>query len=680
MKKLKTILQSNIITIFIFLITVFYILFYLNNKPESKYTKNENIITGYIYECDRKEDKIVLKVKGKENILVNYYDDFKCELGSYIKAYGEIKKPEKNTNFYLFNYQNYLLTKKINYIFKADKIEKINTKIPFIYQIKNYLNKHIENYKSKPYLEALVLGKDDNIKENVIESYQTNGISHLLAISGAQITLFSCGLLFILSKLFSKNTSYLFTIMFLLFYLFITNFQSSILRAVAFFIILTINKQFELKISTLKLLIITLCTLLIINPYLIYSLGFILSFTVSFFLILFKGLINKYQNYFSKTLVISLIAFLSSAPIIINSFFKINLLSPIINLYFVPLVTFIIYPLALLTFIFKPLDNIFLNVVTIMENASLKLSNIDILNLSMSHINIIFFIIYYLIIIFILYNWQKGRNYVIVFFIILLIHHNINYLNPYSTLTMIDVGQGDSFLLKLKHNKANILIDTGGIASYDDRKPYDIAKNILIPYLNAEGVNKLDYLIITHGDFDHGGMAKNLIKNFKIKHIILNRENNNLEKEIIKKFKGKITNISEGIIKIENITLNFLNGLNTYDENKASLIIYTNIENRNILLMGDATKESENYILNTYNLPKMDILKVGHHGSNTSTSKKLIKKISPKISLISAGKNNIYGHPHQETLKKLKNSDVYITKKDGAVKINLNNFTIKTAR
>ena len=680
MKKLKIILQSNIITIFIFLITVFYILFYLNNKPESKYTKNENIITGYIYECDRKEDKIVLKVKGKENILVNYYDDFKCELGSYIKAYGEIKKPEKNINFYLFNYQNYLLTKKINYIFKADKIEKINTKIPFIYQIKNYLNKHIENYKSKPYLEALVLGKDDNIKENVIESYQTNGISHLLAISGAQITLFSCGLLFILSKLFSKNTSYLFTIMFLLFYLFITNFQSSILRAVAFFIILTINKQFELKVSTLKLLIITLCILLIINPYLIYSLGFILSFTVSFFLILFKGLINKYQNYFSKTLVISLIAFLSSAPIIINSFFKINLLSPIINLYFVPLVTFIIYPLALLTFIFKPLDNIFLNIVTIMEKASLKLSNIDILNLSMSHINIIFFIIYYLIIIFILYNWQKGRNYIIIFFIILLIHHNINYLNPYSTLTMIDVGQGDSFLLKLKHNKANILIDTGGIASYDDRKPYDIAKNILIPYLNAEGVNKLDYLIITHGDFDHGGMAKNLIKNFKIKHIILNRENNNLEKEIIKKFKGKITNISEGIIKIENINLNFLNGLNTYDENKASLIIYTNIEIRNILLMGDATKESENYILNTYNLPKMDILKVGHHGSNTSTSKKLIKKISPKISLISAGKNNIYGHPHQETLKKLKNSDVYITKKDGAVKINLNNFTIKTAR
>ena len=96
-----------------------------------------------------------------------------------------------------------------------------------------------------------------------------------------------------------------------------------------------------------------------------------------------------------------------------------------------------------------------------------------------------------------------------------MIHHNINYINPVSSLTMIDVGQGDSFLLKLKHNKGNILIDTGGELPYDDKEPYDIAKNITIPYMQAEGIDKLDYLIITHGDFDHAGMTLNLIKNFK---------------------------------------------------------------------------------------------------------------------------------------------------------------------
>ena len=96
--------------------------------------------------------------------------------------------------------------------------------------------------------------------------------------------------------------------------------------------------------------------------------------------------------------------------------------------------------------------------------------------------------------------------------------------------------------------------------------------------------------------------------------------------------------------------------------------------------MGDASNKSEEYLLNTYNLSKMDILKVGHHGSNTSSSKKFIQKVSPKISLISAGKNNVYGHPHQETLDKLKNSKILVTKKDGAVKINLNDLTITTAR
>lgn len=96
--------------------------------------------------------------------------------------------------------------------------------------------------------------------------------------------------------------------------------------------------------------------------------------------------------------------------------------------------------------------------------------------------------------------------------------------------------------------------------------------------------------------------------------------------------------------------------------------------------MGDASSKSEKYLLNTYNLPKMDILKVGHHGSNTSSSNEFIQVVSPKISLISAGKNNVYGHPHRETLKKLKQSKILVTKEDGAVKINLNDLTIKTAR
>ena len=680
MKKLKIESPSNLIAIFTLLIALLYVSFYINNLPPSKYSLKDKMVSGYIYECQNEKDKTVIKIKGLENLLINYYDNFKCEVGKNIKAYGEMKTPIENTNFYLFNYKNYLRSLKINYTFTATKIETIKSNIPLIYKIKNLLNNHIQDYQSKTYLNALILGNDNEIKENIQKSYQKNGITHLLAISGAQITLFVTVLLYIFNKFFSKTTSYIMCILFLGFYLFLTNFGPSILRATMFFITLTIKKQFALNISNISLLIITMSILLIINPGFIYSLGFILSFVVSFYLLLFKDIISRYKNYFSKTLVISLIAFFSSAPIIINNFFTLNLLAPLINLYFVPLMTFIVYPLSLLTFIFKPLDPLLLNLIIIMEKASIKIANVDFLNLSLCHMNIIFVIIYYIIITLIFYKWKKGQSYIIILFLILIIHHNINILNPISSITMLDVGQGDSFLIKLKHNQANILVDTGGELPYDDKKPYDIAQNITIPYLRAEGINQLDYLILTHGDFDHAGMAINLIKNFKINHIILNKTNNNLEKKIINEFKGNSTNMSEGKIKINGITLNFLNGLNIHNENDDSLIIYSQIENRNILLMGDATNKSEEYLLNTYNLPKMDILKVGHHGSNTSTSSKFIQKVSPKISLISAAKNNIYGHPHQTTLNKLKNSIVLVTKKDGAVKINLNNFTIKTAR
>ena len=671
MKRLKKISPYSLTIIIIFTFSLLYVLFYINNKPVSKYSLNDNVVTGYVYDCQNGADKTVLKIKGQENLLINYYDKFECKLGQKIKAIGEMKEAKNNTNFYLFNYKNYLLSEKINYTFTANNVEVIKNKPSFLYKIKNFLNDHIKNYKSKAYLNALVLGNDNDINEDIEESYQTNGISHLLAISGAQITLFSTVLLYCFNKIFSKNISYVITIIFLLVYLFITNFSASVLRATIFFIILTINKQFELKINTLSLLILTASLLLIINPYYIYSLGFTLSFTVSFYLLLFKDIISKYKTYFSKTLVISLIAFFASVPIIINSFFKLNLLSPLINMYFVPLMTFIIYPLALITFIFKPLDLIFLNLVTIMENASLKLLSIDFLNLSLCHLNIFFFIIYYVVITLILYKWLKGQNYILILFILLIFHHNINYLNPVSSLTMLDVGQGDSFLIKLKHNQGNILIDTGGLASYTDKAPYDIARNITIPYLQAEGVDHLDYLIITHGDFDHIGMATNLINNFKVENVIFNiGQYNDLEQNLIRILKQKNIPYYQSIKKInlENSVLKFLNHKEYDNENDNSNIIYIVINNTKLLFMGDASAEVEEELLKKYNLKDIDILKVGHHGSKTSSSKKFINHINPKYSIISVGENNSYGHPNKETLENIKNSLIYRTDLDGCVK------------
>lgn len=682
MKKSKTKLLPKIIII-LFIVSIINTIINSTNEPKSKYNKNDTQITGIITECQKKENNYQITVKAKEKIIINYNKKFQCKLGIKIKSTGKLEKPGQNTIFNLFNYQKYLQSQKINHIQKATKIQIINNTPQALYKIKNNIQNKINKYQSKNYLNAFILGNTDYIDPNISNSYKLNGISHLLAISGMHITLLSAIILYILNKITKKEKlNYIIIITFLIFYMFLTNFTPSVVRASLMFIIITINKIIKLKIKTIYILIFTCTICLLNNPYIIYHIGFLFSYIITFYLIIFKNIINSQKNYISKTFIISLIAFISSIPIQINNFHEINILSPIINIIFVPLVSLIIYPLSLVTIIIKPLDIILLQTTQIMENLSLVIQNINI-KITLKHINITFIIIYYIIITYSLYKLNKKQiKGLIILLITIIIHTNINIIEKDPTLTMIDVGQGDSILIKLNNNKGNILIDTGGQINYKTKKPYDLAQNKIIPYLKSEGIKQLDYLILTHGDFDHAGMATNLIKKIKIKNIILNSQNNNpLEKQIIKKAKKnniKITNINEGIIKIKDTNLKILGSQKSSSENDDSLIIYTKIGKQNILLMGDAEKEREKYIINTYNLKKVDILKVGHHGSNTSTSSKFIQKVRPQISLISAGKNNLYGHPHKQTLEKLKNSKILITQKDGSVKINLNTKAIFT--
>ena len=164
------------------------------------------------------------------------------------------------------------------------------------------------------------------------------------------------------------------------------------------------------------------------------------------------------------------------------------------------------------------------------------------------------------------------------------------------------------------------------------------------------------------------GASYELIKSYNVGKIIINSyEDNELEKKL-----KNVYYFNKNTLKINNYTFYFLNTANR-DENEDSLIIYTKLNNYKFLFMGDASVSNEEYLLNTYNLNNIDFLKVGHHGSNTSSSKKFIDAIKPKNSLISVGKNNFYGHPSKEILNNLKNSNIYRTDINGGIEIVLYN-------
>ena len=679
MKKLRiTLLFSVLIFIYVFYITN-------NNIYKTKYKITDNRIEGYINNIQISDSKTEIELIGKEKVLINYYDtDLDLKLGDYILVEGIFKIPSVNTNFNLFNYNKYLKSKKIYYIFKASKITKIKNNNKLKYKIKNKIIDRIDKIDND-YLYTFILGDNSYIKDDVKLSYRNNGISHLFSISGMHITFLSSFLLIILNKLF-KNKYIINIIIFslLIFYMFLTNFTPSVIRATFLFIMLSINKLFNLKLNPLISIIIILDLMLLKNPYYIYNMGFVLSFLVSISLIIFGKITNNYKNYFVKIFMISLISFLISIPIMINNNNEINLLSPLINVIFVPFISIIIFPLSLLTFVFKVLNPILKIFIDIEENIIMFLNNINIFTIILKEINIFFIIFYYILIIFIIKKLiNKKYKFLLLIFTLLLFHNNINYLNKNFNITMIDVGQGDSILIELPNNKCNILIDTGGIVSYDNKNTYSLASNTIIPYLKSIGVKKIDYLILTHGDYDHMGEAINLVNNFKVDKVIFNcGKFNELESNLIKVLEKKNIKYYSCIkeLNVDKYKLQFLNTKEYDNENDNSNVIYFNYNNYKFLFMGDAGVEVEEDLIEKYNLKNIDVLKVGHHGSKTSSGKNFINEINPKYSIISVGKNNRYGHPNKEVLDNLEKSKIYRTEEDGSImfKIKNNKFKIET--
>ena len=522
-----------------------------------------------------------------------------------------------------------------------------------------------------------------DIEKNTLNNYQLNGISHLFAISGMHISLLTGIILFLLRKIsYSIKLNYLIVTVILVFYLFLTGFSPSILRTTIMYIIIAINKSYNLKIKSIDIILLVLIIIIIINPFYLCNIGFQYSYIISFTLILCSNKISNIQGKIKSSLYISYLCFIISFPISIYNFYQVNILSIFINIILIPIVSIIIYPLAILTFIFPFFYKIFTFSIIILETINNSISNITLFQIVFSKPPTILFIIYYIIIYLSIYN----RKYLLILLLIIFIHQVYPYIDNKSLVTAIDIGQGDSIFLKMPSNKGNILIDTGGITTFkkekwmEPKEKYSIVRNKTIPYLKSIGINKLNYLIITHGDFDHMGEAINLVNNFKVEKVIFNCSSfNELEKELIKVLEKKKIKYYSCIkeLNIDNNKLYFLQTKEYDNENDNSNVIYTELNGYKFMFMGDASITTEKEILDRYNLPDIDVLKVGHHGSRTSSGEEFINEINPKYSVISVGKNNRYGHPNKEVLDNLNDSKIYRTDQDGSIMFKIKNNKLK---
>ena len=594
-------------------------------------------------------------VKGKEKIIVKSDKKIDVNYHDQVLVRGYLKEPKNNTIFNLFNYKKYLNRKKICYIFKTNNIRIIKKNKNIIFSIKNYLNNRIEKYRTKKYLKIFILGNKDELDYEEKNLYKNLGIIHLLSISGSYISI----MLLVLNKLLNKKL----IMIFLVFYIVLTGFQISIIRSCSCYLLFILNSKYDLKFNSKEIIMLLGTILLLINPFYLYDIGFLLSFIVSYSLMFFYDLFEN-KNYIYKSLLISIVSFLSSLPIIVNTNYSINLLSVVYNLFYIPYSVFILYPLSYITFFYPFLDNLYMLFINIFEHVSLYLNNINILTFSVSRIPMFLILIYYYLL------FSRNRKIIIM----LIIFNFYNYFCFIPKVYFLDVGQGDTSLIRLKNK--TILIDTGGLYNYSNY-------NNLIMFFRSIGTKKIDYMLISHGDFDHMGEAINLVNNFKVEKVIFNcGEFNDLEKELIKVLDKKHIKYYSCIkeLNLDDNKLYFLQTKEYDNENDNSNVIYTELNGYKFMFMGDAGVEKEKDISDKYNISNIDVLKVGHHGSKTSSSETFINEMNPKYSIISVGKNNRYGHPNKEVLNVLDNSKIYRTDQDGSImfKIKDNKLNIET--
>lgn len=656
------------------------------NRIENKQIEEKAVIISdiqekeykYIYEAKflKNNKKVLISIKKSQQIdKINY--------GDLIYLEGKLEIPKIATNYKGFNYRQYLKTQKIQGIVIADnvKILKAKYKNNLIYQIQKKIKAIIKEKlpdETGNLLLAILVGDKKDLSEQIQINFKNSNLSHMLAVSGAHVSYIIVGLTYITqNSIMGKRKGRVFCIFFLIIFMAITNFTPSVTRACIMAILTLVSKILYKKADIYTNISISALIILLYNPYSLLDLGFKLSFGGTIGIIIFMRFIKKKQeepkllNYIKQMALVSICANIIIIPIIMNNFNTVSLTFLVSNILASPILAIIVivgFSIIIISIISHSLSNLLvfwlnpiLNLLIKISSFCSKLPFAKILVVTPYIFNIIF---YYTIILY-LVNYNKIKQFikkktVILLSIILILSNFIFYILPQDLkIYFIDVGQGDSTLI-VTPSKKTILIDGGGSESFD------VGEKVLLPYLLGRRIRKIDYIMISHFDTDHCKGIFTVIENLKVKNIIISKQAE--KSENYKKFKEIVANKKINIIlvkagdKIKIDKYIYFKILFPTEKlimqnplNNNSIVSQLNYKSFKMLFTGDIEEMAEKEILNLQkDKLKSTILKVAHHGSNTSSTQEFINSVKPELALIGVGKNNTFGHPSECVVEKLR--------------------------
>jgi competence protein ComEC len=702
-----------------------------NNSPLAQYQKEKNallyaqvidvelkrsfeivfkVVTDSIF-VDNKmiitNDKLICKYRGDDEQRKYLYDNINS--GNKIYLTGIYQKGRDRRNPGEFDYDKYLKQNGITGLFisyDTDSISFIKTETNLFKTIIHSVRKDIDNtihdlhnQQTAGLLRGLILADRSEIDYETKNEFINSGVVHILAVSGLHVGYVLIIFVFIFGR-FGIYTRSILTILGLLGFMFLTGVPPSVFRATLMATIIIIAFLSNRNTNIINSISIAAFIILILNPNEIYNPGFQLSFSavlsIGILYPYFHKLVNKLhlkQRWIEYILLffgVSLSAQIGTLPFTLAYFSKLSVVALFANLIVIPLVGVII-GIAFIT-VFIGIFSYSIAIYFATANDLISGWMIDFIRftggLDFSFIWIRNYSLYDSIVFYgglglILFVIQKSNKKLLKIILPIIIIFSMIVYSRFDNIEllaknklnifMIDVGQGDAFLIKFPNGKT-ALIDAG------EANPYiDNGERIIIPLIDNLGISKIDYGFISHLDLDHYGGFASLIYNNKIGKVFRplpdSGEKSIRFEKFLKQKKIKTGIYDKKYFDVGNTKIYFLNDpynftYKNFSSNDKSGIIKIVYGKTSFLFVGDCEHPAEYFLASNFKeMLDSDVLKVGHHGSSTGSSLAFLKLISPKISLVSAGIKNKFNHPSKEVITSLENinSRIYRTDKLGAV-------------
>jgi len=639
---------------------------------------------------------VIANIYGENKELIKLYNNI--SIGDSIRIRGKFSKPNSERNPGEFDYSEYLLANNIAALISTEDLSAIKVKNNHTNHFQNtildirksidYRIKELHSLDAAALLRGFLLADRYLITYDTQQEFIDTGVFHILAVSGMNIAYVILIIYFLFGR-FGLKVRLIVSLAAVVVFVIITGTAPSIIRAAIMMGVFIFSSLLGRNKNNFNSLFIAAFIIILINPNDLFSAAFQLSFGAVFSILIYSLYIpikNRLLSFIGMTLA----AQIGTLPIIIYYFNNISLISIFVNMIVVP-VSGLIYLVGIATVIISYFSMTLAGIIAIANNnytylmlwvidktAAIEFANLMVYNFSLA--KIILFAFSFIAGIILLKSYIK--NIISRILVIILLSGNFLVISSFFDnkiledgnlyVIALDVGQGDSFLIQFPNGK-HALIDAGNASLYMDN-----GERVIKPLLKFLDIEKIDFLFITHYDYDHFGGSISLIKNSLVLEVYIPEldSSDQLSIKAYDYFRSQNIRIAfnnKMNLKIGEVNLYLLNNSLQFrdsDSNDKSLVMKLVYGKNSFLFTGDASMRLERELISEYGeFLKSDILKVAHHGSSSSSSISFIKTVAPRYGIISAGEKNIYNHPNKQVLENFANLGIKLFRTDqmGAV-------------